>query len=566
MPWSDDLRGKAPTLLLGIAVAASSALLLALSSGLTFFQDTWAFLLTRSGLSAHSFLTPHNEHIVVIPVAIEKLLVALFGTQSAAPERVVLMLTLAATAILVFVYVRRRLGGWLALMAAVLLLFLGQGWEVLLWPFEVSLAGSVAAGVGMLLALERNDRRGDIVACLLLTVSIGFSSLGVPFAVAAAIDSLLCLRDRGWVRFYVWVIPLALYGLWYATYGQEAESLLSLHNVLHSPLTVVEGFSVSTGALLGIAPLGTALGGHARAVVGFVAMVCLVAGFAYLVWRRPDFFARARASGISPRLWPILGAALVFWLLAGFNGRGAEASRYLHAGAVFNLLIAADLMCGARFGRSALVAAGVVTIAAASVNLIPLSEGSDSLHEQTVLARSDLASIEIARRTVDPSFWLDPGVAGTISLINVGAAGYLELADDTGSPAYSVSELEDAPAPGRRQADIVLAAALPVTTKTTSGRIAAGDAAPQSCSVLAGRPRGRSILPLSTGVTWIEVAAGEPAALRLRRFANGEFPAALGEVPGGSVTRLTIPRDRVRRPWQLAVEGAQRVTVCAGRA
>ncbi len=57
---------------------------------------------------------------------------------------------------------RRRVGPWPALFAAVLLLFLGPAWEVLLWPFEIAFAGSVLFGVAMLLALDRGERRGDV--------------------------------------------------------------------------------------------------------------------------------------------------------------------------------------------------------------------------------------------------------------------------------------------------------------------------------------------------------------------------------------------------------------------
>src|SRR5690242_14007210 len=121
MAGADDLtrRGaNAPIILLGVAVAASAALLLTLTAGNTFFQDSWAFFFEREGNSPGDFLRPHNEHIVVIPVAIQKLLLALFGLGSQLPEQLVLTAMLAATAVLVFVYVRRRVGEWPALMAA----------------------------------------------------------------------------------------------------------------------------------------------------------------------------------------------------------------------------------------------------------------------------------------------------------------------------------------------------------------------------------------------------------------------------------------------------------------
>ena len=91
-------RDNVPLIVLGLALAASVALLLVFATHLTFFQDTWDFLLQRQGFNADAYLAPHNEHIVVAPVAIEQLLVALFGTTSAMPEFVVLTLMLAGAA------------------------------------------------------------------------------------------------------------------------------------------------------------------------------------------------------------------------------------------------------------------------------------------------------------------------------------------------------------------------------------------------------------------------------------------------------------------------------------
>ncbi len=107
MAWQ---RRNAPTAALAGVLFASAVVLLYLGRNFTFIQDTWNFLLERQGSSLDTFVQPHNEHIVVIPVAIEKLLVSAFGMTSALPERVVLTAMLLATAALVFVYVRRRVG------------------------------------------------------------------------------------------------------------------------------------------------------------------------------------------------------------------------------------------------------------------------------------------------------------------------------------------------------------------------------------------------------------------------------------------------------------------------
>jgi hypothetical protein len=546
MAWP---KRNAPVILLAAALAASSALLLALEANLTFFQDTWAFLLRRRGLSVDVFLEPHNEHIVVIPVALEKLLVAVFGMASAAPEQVAMTLVLAATGALVFVYVRRRLGPWPALIAAVLLLFVGPAWEVLLWPFEIALAGSVLFGVGALLALDGGSRRGDLLACLCLIVAIGFSSLGVAFVAAAVVDVLQRRSALGLRRAYLAAIPILLYAAWWAGWGHDAETHLSLHNVLFSPRYVLEGLAASLSSLLGLPTIGVA-GKVLWGAPVLLALAVLLAG------------RLGRGFRPSPRFWPLVAATGAYWFLAAFNyipGREAYTSRYMYAGAALTLLLTAELLRGVRLGRAALLAGGAVTVAAVLLNLVPLRDGRDWLREQTVLTRADLAGIEIARRTVDPGFSLTPEVADTPSLVDVDAGDYLEMAAAHGSPAYTPAELLTAPRPGRRQADVVLAQALSVTTASRPGSHP-GPAA--SCIAVApgpGRPEIRLIRPL----TRIVVPPGEPAAITLRRFAvPGEFPVVPEPAPGGETTFLRVPRDASARPWRLHVESTRPVRVC----
>jgi hypothetical protein len=534
--------------LLGLALLASAVLLLVLGSGLTFFQDTWAFLMHRQGFSTDAFLEPHNEHIVLIPVAIEKLLIEFFGMTSALPERIVLTAMLLGTAALLFVYVRRRVGDWPALMAAVIVLFLGPAWQVLLWPFEYSLVGSMLTGIAMLLALERRDRRGDLEACVYLLVSIGFSSLGIAFAVGAAVDVLIRRRSGGWRRLWVPAAPLALYAAWYLAYGREAESALSLRNVLHSPVYLAEGVAAGVGAVSGLTALEG--GEEGTPYLGAALLVVLVALLVWRLWRRPR---------IPARFWPLAASAASFWLLGGFNqiaGREPSASRYMHIAGIFVLMLAAGLLDGVRLGRRALLACAAATVAAVALNVGLLLDGADRFEEQTVLTRSDLAAMEIAERTIPPHFGLTPEIAGTPSLIDVNAAEYFPAVREHGSPAYSLEELAAAPEAGRAQADVVLALALPLRTATERG--AFRPRGERGCVVVA---PGRDVA-VPPGETRIEVAPGPPASLALRRFAREEHRVRTEPAPGGSVTALEVPRDATSRPWQLRVEAEQLVRVC----
>jgi hypothetical protein len=553
MAWQ---RRNGPVLLLGAALLGAAVMLAVAQWGVTYFQDTWAFLLDRQDFSAHSIFVPHNEHIVVIPVLITKVLLAVFGMGSNTPEQVAMALTLFAAAILLFFYVRRRVDPWIAALAATLLLFLGSAWPVLIWPFENEFTIPVVFGLAMLLMLDRDDARGDAWACAALLVAILSGSLGLSFIVAAAVNVFLSRKERGWRRAYVFAVPLLVYLAWYAGWGHEAEKHLTLHNILVSPAYVMEGFASALDSLAGLSTIPVNSPGQndwgRPLLVGAIALV------AFGQWRRPGF---------SRGFWVVSAAAVSYWLLAAFNfipGREASASRYVYAGAVFVLLMAAELLRGVRWSPRAVAVAAIVVVCAIGPNLGQLKGGSEWEKEQSVFTRSDLGALEIARGKVDPSFTLGAvDVAGTASLAIVEAGKYFEAVDRWGSPAYTPRELESAPQIGRHFADIVLSQALPLTTRAEPGTSLNGGGGGQGCfTQAAGSGTSTSETKLGPGAVRIEVAPGPEAHIGLRRFAEGEYPVQTTPAAGGSTMLLRIPRDRAPQPWYLHVEASQTVRVC----
>lgn len=549
-------RRNAPILLLGAALLAAAVMLTLAQWDVTYFQDTWAFLLDRQDSSADSFFVPHNEHLVAVPIAITKLLLAVFGMTSNTPEQVAMALTVFAAAILFFVYVRRRLGPWPALLATTLLLFLGSAWPILIWPFENEFTIPVVFGLAMLLLLDREDGRGDACACAALTLAILSGSLGLSFVVAAAVDVFLKREERGWRRAYVFAIPLLIYLGWYAGWGHEAEKHLTLHNVLASPLYVMEGFASSLDSLAGLTTIPVNTPGQND--WGRPLLVVVIALVAFQQWRRPGF---------SRGFWVVAAAAVSYWLLAAFNfipGREASATRYVYAGAVFVLLMAAELLRGVRWSRRGLTLAAVVVALAILPNLAKMQEGSNWEREQSVFTRADLAALEIARRTIDPEFVLGPyEVAGTASLELVEAGKYFEAIDRWGSPAYSLLELQQAPPIARHYADIVLSKALPLSIAAEPGGFAAGGAGKHCVVQPKGTRREPGEVKLRPGLTRIEVPPGPEVSLRLRRFASGEFPVVFNGAEGNATVLLRIPSDEAPQPWYLSAEPGRPIRVCS---
>jgi len=546
----DRAPRNAPRLLLGAALLASAVLILVLVRHLTYFADSWEFLMNRRHFTADAILQPHNEHIVAIPVLITQLFLRIFGMTSPFPEYVVLVVGLLVVATLLFEFVRRRIGPWPALFAAALVLFLGPADEVLLWNFEIAYVGSLVFGLAMLLALEGRTRRGDVIACVCLTLSFGFSSLGLAFLLAAAVAVLVGPRPTWRERAFVVLIPAVLYAIWWLGWGHNAETHLTLHNILSAPSYVVESIAAGVGALSGLGTNPSTLADEA--VWGRVLLVALAIGLALLVRHRKR---------IDPALWPVATAALANWILAAFNyiaGREPTVSRYQYVSAIFVLMLVAALLSGTRLSRRALVVGGILTVLAIGPNLVVLHKGREHFAAETIITRSDTAALEIARPKVPPEFSLSPEVAGTGALIDVEAWKYFEAADEFGSPAYSQSELESAAPQGRRQADIILAKVLPITSELQLGAYAL-----RGGCTSAGGPSGAPEVQLAGGSELIEVPPGTGAKVGLRRFAEaGEYPVTLQEIPPEAAMTLKIPGDESSRPWILHVESDSPVEVC----
>ena len=76
---------------------------------------------------------------------------------------------------------------------------------------------AAAAGVGALLALESQDRRGDaLAAALLVLATVSFTS-GAAFAVGALVLIALSPGSRG--RIWVAILPIGIYVAWLAGSG-----------------------------------------------------------------------------------------------------------------------------------------------------------------------------------------------------------------------------------------------------------------------------------------------------------------------------------------------------------
>jgi len=543
---------RTPSLLgLILVLACSGTLLLVLQSHLTFLADDWRFLLQRRGSDPAGFLDPHNDHIAIIPVAVYKAVLGTFGMTSALPFQVVSTLVFLGSAAALFAYLRLRVGDELALFGATLILFLGAAWTDLLWSFQIGLSGSIAAGVLALLALERDHRIADRIACLLLVVSTAFSELGVSFAVAALVSVALGPGPRR-SRLYVALAPVALYLVWFLGWGHKGPETFTFHNLVVSPKYVFEAISQAIASLLGLA---TPLTGNDGQPVGLLwGELLLVTLVVLSVWR-----VRGRG-GISRGLATALALGGSFWFFAALNAyldwRLPTNGRYQYPGGVFVLMIAAEVARGYRPDRRVLAVGAIITLAAVVSGLFFLDKGYRLRRTASGVERARLAALEIARPHLTPKTPVSLDL-----LTQVQAGEYFSAVDEFGSPALPESELVSSGEVERQVADRELASLLGISLraaqpKPQSARSRAG------CLTARASPAARLSQPLRPGAYTL-AGRGLPAEVHLARFAV-QPPVALGTLGPGQVAVLDLPPDRSARPWRLALGGAGRVRVCTG--
>jgi len=538
------IRHKAPILVLAIAVVVSAVLLISIDSHLTFITDDWVLLVKRQGWGAPYFLKPFHGNILVAPALVYKLIREIFGMGSATPYYVVAILTFVTSAVLLFVYLRRRLGDWFALCAAILVLFLGAAFEDLLFAFQIGYFASVAAGLGMLIALDREDDHGDRLACLLLVVSIAFSSVGLAFAAGAVLDLILGRRPRR-RRAYVALIPIALYGLWWLGWGHTAQSHLSGHNLVDTPKFVFKAAAAGVTSLLGLATGDGSEQSQPHLIWG---KLILIVGLLLLGWQ----FVRERK--ISRGLAVALAIGLAFWIAAGVNrnlDRLPTSSRYQYPSAVFLLLIAAEMLRGVKVPRWVVVPAVVVTgfAIAGGISLMH-REDSERWVPYANSIRSSLAAVQIAGASADPHFQVVFSPETKAS-----AKAYFLATNNYGSPAFSERELAARSQSERESADFTLAQALGLALHAPSGERTI------ACQLMQASDAGYTGVTLLHGGFTLTNRSGGSVEVLLGRFAEG-FPVSLGPVEDGLKTALEIPADESPRPWNLGVVGSGPVQLC----
>lgn len=415
---ASDVRIPHARLIVVIGAAVAAAAILWLARDMTFYYDEWTFILGAPDWTAATLLQPHNEHPVMLTRAIYALLLSTVGLRSYLPYLVLLLSLHAANVVLLFEVVRGRAGELVALGSAALLMLLGAGWENLLWAFQIQFLGSVACGLGMLLALQATpSRRNLLLAAALLTASLTFSGVGLFFGVAAAVQLALTPDRR---REMLWFAPTAVaLAVWFLAFGRTYEPATPVEaaDLAALPLYVIWGVGS------GVAGLGGASG------VAGLALLALAALAVVLSWIRGarDAFRLGIVAGLVS-FYAVTGLIRV---QLGYQQSGA--SRYTYIGAVLWVLLLAD---SARYlpWRGAWRPAFVICVMVACISnsvLLYTSAVARTATMQTQIA--DLQALAAVRgdRCLNP----DGAVDALVMPAETNPARYYRAIDKYGDPS-----------------------------------------------------------------------------------------------------------------------------------
>ena len=548
---SDRIQSRRANVILGCLVLSAAVLILYASRGTNFWYDEWDFVQHEYGGGLRSLLLPHNEHLSLVPIVVYKLLFAVVGLNHYTWYRVAGVAFDMACCVLLYLFASRRVGRLPAILATALIAFLGPAWEDLLWPFQIGFMGSIAGGLAAWLLLDREDWTGDVAAASAVGFSVASSGVGLAVLAGVAVE-LTCQKQ--WRRLWIIVIPLALYVLWYFSYGNDH---VTVQSVVDAP-----GFSADMAA--------TGVGGLFGRALEWgrpLAAVAVALGLRRLV--------TAGLSVVTPRLIGLIAAAAAFWLLTGISRSTIETpdqNRYVFVSAILIVAIAVELAPRRRATTALLAVMGVVVSLCVLNEITALYAPSNFLRGTDAKVSAELGAMQLARAHVPSDYTPDPQQAPQVI-----AGPYFAATSAIGSsPGDTPARLATADAASRVAADAVLialeapgprAVAAPPSQVGATGpkplAVSGGGLAESGSCVLLTPAGGQATADLSLppGGTYVSDAGASVATLALRRFGDG-YQALTTSVAANSSASLPISTDAANAPWLLQVTTASRVTLC----
>lgn len=520
-------RRHAAELLLAVLLLVGGAVLLQWHRSIGLWGDEWGWLLVRDGFGARQLLMGHNEHLMVLPVIVYKLIGAVFEPGANEPLAVLSVAMQCLVTVLVFVFVRRRSGAWPALGAAALVLFLGTGWEAVVWSFNYSWLAAMAAGLGALLVFERDEYpRGTLVTGLLLATAMACAGVGAVFLLGVLMHAIWTEHRR---RALLATLPvIAIYAMWFVAYSEDDDK----HGFY--PGAIPDFFLDQAAAGFG-GLLGDGLDwGRPIAVVAAVAALTVL----------------ARRERTQPADVVYVALPMVFWALTTIQRAGwadAMASRYVYTSGVLILMAVAQLAGRPRLNAVAVAGLTSVLLVALAGNFVAMRDGSALMRSLSGTSRAQLTAFALAGPAVRPPADYDPLDPGldprhVPRIYEWIEQGEPDIVWDRATVLASDETI-------RARVDETMSAITPLQAKSVEGSDLSG------CRVLSGDGE----FTASDSPLLIEGTA--EMRVHLRRFAS-VFPETPHETLAAGAFELTVPLDAESRAWSAKIESDGEVRVC----
>jgi hypothetical protein len=549
--------------LVWVAMLAAAVLLAYWGRGQWFGGDDLDYSIRLATESlGHALLNPpENKYLIAVPLLLYKALFGVFGIDSYVPYRIVGIALVLLCAGLLFGLLRKRVGDLVAIPPVLLMLFFGAGWAVVLTPVRIPSQIALAAGLGMMLALERRDRRGDLAAMVLLGVSLASHPVGISFAAAAGV--MIVLRSaQGWHQLWIVVPPGILFAAWWLFLRPPTGETLVPNRASDIFPFVRQSWAALTAAITGLFGVVDEPAFHQPlAWVAAGALLALIALGVGWSWRR-----------LPPTFWAAIVGLIVLMATTRLAPVGflriPDEPRYLYPEAFF-LLIALGTLAGAlRLRGWPIGLASAVLLISLWPNVDRLIDGGQFLRENSAAYRARWTAVELAGPDARPGYMPDQ--------FSRTASAYLAAVRAYGRGGYSPSELPDRSARIRLLTDDALIDSIGISLAPARGAVPAAARSPRSqgtvvaapdhgCVAVGGSGEGGAVesseLGLPAGGVWIGPGQLTHVSFHFGRFTDP--PAIPLEPPSGpGPVVLRLPRRSATPPWELLIQSRRPVTVC----
>ena len=239
-----------------------------------FIRDDWAVLVTRRRWGVDNgpmteYFTAQDGHWMTVPVAIYRIVEAMFGLESYWPFLAPVLVVHIVSVVLLRV-ICRRVGAspWTSTVLCSVVLLLGGGWENIVFAVQITYNLTLLAFLIQLLLVDHGGRIDwrDVVGSALAVVGTASSGFG-PFYVFG-IALLLVLRRRWWAAVVASAPSAIAYAWWWMAYGGDRAADESGRPLGRLPAFVSLGFDSTFRSLVPVASLsGIALVGVVWVIV-----------------------------------------------------------------------------------------------------------------------------------------------------------------------------------------------------------------------------------------------------------------------------------------------------------